>query len=468
MAYTQTLNVKGLNLEGDITATLSPSGQAFSIDKTTLTAAQAAEGADITVTWLPTTAGQTAATLTLSADGAENVVVTLTGTAQAATPTLMADKTEVSFGSCDINQTYSETLHISGLFIDSDVTLALTDANGVFTVSPTTLTAAQVNEGADVTVSFLSAADNSYTATLVLTSEGAEALSIALSATASDGGTASDPYLNIAKYATIDDAGWSTTYVNKLYAYTENTDEHYGWFTMPVYGAWVGCYYNSHPQQWIATNVNNTGNTKYAGTSWNANDPLKGSSTYFTKTTGDGRPRVMGYNSRTNYTQETFTFYVTNTTAVKLLGMGQSRANSSYPATLKIYECTKNANGTLTASTTAVQSFSNSATSGTFVLSTSGDLDASKIYKVEAATYRSYLCEIGFKTPLKVKIIGDVNRDGSVDVLDVTALIDIILQGDVTAPYVLTQYDHEAGDLNGDGDINVFDVTALIDLILNQ
>lgn len=467
MSYAQKLNVKGLNLEGDITATLNDPSHAFSIDKTTITATEADQGVDITITWSPLVAGETAATITLSAQDAENVVVSLIGTAQAATPTIIADKTEVNFGNCDINQSSTQTIHVSGRFLTEEVKVALTDAKGVFTVSPTTLTTADVNEGTDLTITFSAAEDNSYSGSIVLSSEGAEQVTITLSATASDGGTASDPYLNIAKYATIDDAGWSTSYVNKLYAYTENTDEHYAWLTMPVYGAWVGCYYNNNPQKWIDTNVTSKYN-KYAGTTWNAMDVLKGSSNYFTSTSS----RAMGYNAGNNTTLETITFYVTNTTAVKLLGLGQSKTKSAHPATMKIYECERNADGSVKASSTAIQSFSNSATTGSFVLATTDELDATKIYKVEVGTYCSYLCEIGFKTPLKVtgdvNIEGDVNMDGEVNVLDVTAIIDIILQDDKEPPYKNPQYDHQAADLNGDNDINVLDVTMLIDIILKK
>ena len=156
---------------------------------------------------------------------------------------------------------------------------------------------------------------------------------------------------------------------------------------------------------------------------------------------------------------------MTNTTAVKLLGLGQSRSSSSYPASLKIYECTKAADGTLTEGTTAVKSYTNSATSGTFVLSAT-DLDASKIYKVEAATYRSYIAEIAFCTPLKkASVVGDVTRDGKVDISDVTATIDIVLGKDSTEPYV---YDHVAADMNQDGVIDISDVTSLIDFVLGK
>ena len=384
MSYAQKLNVKGLNLEGEITATLNDPSHAFSIDKTSITATEADQGVDITVTWSASVAGETSATITLSAQDAENVVVSLIGTAQAATPTIIADKTEVNFGNCDINQSYTQTIHVSGRFLTEEVKVALTDAKGVFTVSPTTLTAADVNEGTDLTITFSAAEDNSYSGSIVLSSEGAEQVTITLSATASDGGMASDPYLNIAKYETIDDAGWSTTYVNKLYAYTENTDEHYAWLTMPVYGAWVGYYFDSHPQKWIDTNVKDT-NNKYYSMIWNANDVLKGSGAYFTSTSssGSGAARVMGFNSKNNSTQETFTFYVTNTTAVKLLGIGQSKTKASYPATMKIYKCEINEDGTPKASSTATQSFLQSPTSGNFVLATTDKLDATKIYKVE-------------------------------------------------------------------------------------
>ena len=63
-------------------------------------------------------------------------------------------------------------------------------------------------------------------------------------------------------------------------------------------------------------------------------------------------------------------------------------------------------------------------------------------------------------------VLGDVNHDAGVDVYDVTALIDLILEGDTNAPYRFTQYDHKLADVNIDGSIDIYDVTMLIDLIL--
>lgn len=457
----QTITVSGKYLEGDIAITLTDANEVFTVDKTSITAADAVGGVALTVTFQPAEAGEYNAAITLSSENAEDVVVSLSATAEAATPTIIADQTGLTFTS-GLDENTSKTIHVSGRFLTDEVAVVLTDEHHVFSVSPATLAATAVNgaEGIDVTVTFRSSDEGEFTGTLTLQSEGAEPVIIALSATANNGGTASDPYLNIAKYATIDDAGWNTTYVNSLYQYTEYADDEVAWLTLPVYGAWVGTYYSSHPQTWIQSNVTSTSN-KYAGTSWNSSDKLLGSSLYFTGTSGSGSPRAMGYNSRTNYTQETVTFYVTNTTAVKLLGLGQSRTSSNYPATLKIYECTVNSDGSVTVSSTAVKSQSNSATSGTFVLTADG-LDATKVYKVEAATYRSYICEIGFQTPLPKPLLGDLNGDGTISIADVTALVNIILGKEAD------NVNYDVADVNGDGTISIADVTALVNIILGK
>jgi hypothetical protein len=54
---------------------------------------------------------------------------------------------------------------------------------------------------------------------------------------------------------------------------------------------------------------------------------------------------------------------------------------------------------------------------------------------------------------------GDVNIDAHVDIVDVTALVDMLLTGVVA-------YRH-AADVNDDGQVNIADVTAVVDIILN-
>lgn len=392
---TKTFSVLGANLTGPVTALLTDPNGAFRIDKTSITQADAEEGCDITVTFTPRDFLDYSATVTLSSAGANSATVTITG--KVLEPEIILEPESLAF-TAGVSETVSKSILVMGGNLYDDIAVTLTDPSGVFAVDKTSITQAEAEEGINLNVTFVTDYEGDYEGAIVLSSLNCEDITIPLTASVSDGGTASDAYLNIAKYATIDTAGWNTTYVNKLYQYNEYSETNEGWLTLPIYGAWSSVYYSPKAQNWIKTNVTNTDN-KYAGKTWDSNGELLGSSVYFTGSSGSGSARVMGYNYRYNYTQETFTFYVTNTTAVKLLGLGQNRASSSYPASLKVYECTKNADGSLTDGTTAVKSYTNSATSGTFVLSAT-DLDESKIYKVEAATYRSYLCEIAFCTPL--------------------------------------------------------------------
>ena len=392
---TKTFSVLGANLTDSVTALLTDPNGAFRIDKTSITQADAEEGCDITVTFTPRDFLDYSATVTLSSAGAESATVTITG--KVLEPEIILEPESLAF-TAGVSETVFKSILVMGGNLYDDIAVTLTDPSGVFAVDKTTITQAEAEGGIDLNVTFVTDYEGDYEGAIVLSSLYCEDITIPLTASVSDGGTASDAYLNIAKYATIDTAGWNTTYVNKLYQYKEYSETNEGWLTLPVYGAWSSVYYSPKAQNWIKTNVTNTDN-KYAGKTWDSNGELLGSSVYFTGSSGSGSARVMGYNYRYNYTQETFTFYVTNTTAVKLLGLGQNRASSSYPASLKVYECTKNADGSLTDGTTAVKSYTNSATSGSFVLSAT-DLDESKIYKVEAATYRSYLCEIAFCTPL--------------------------------------------------------------------
>ena len=60
---------------------------------------------------------------------------------------------------------------------------------------------------------------------------------------------------------------------------------------------------------------------------------------------------------------------------------------------------------------------------------------------------------------------GDVNRDGSVTIADVTALVNIVLGKDSAEPY---QYDHAAADVNADGSVTIDGATALVNLVLGK
>ena len=56
----------------------------------------------------------------------------------------------------------------------------------------------------------------------------------------------------------------------------------------------------------------------------------------------------------------------------------------------------------------------------------------------------------------------DVTGDGIVNILDIIALANLILGGD------LTNEELQLGDLNSDGTLNILDIIALVNIILNN
>ena len=60
---------------------------------------------------------------------------------------------------------------------------------------------------------------------------------------------------------------------------------------------------------------------------------------------------------------------------------------------------------------------------------------------------------------LSDSIIGDLNNDETLNILDVVLLVNLILSGDDS---------NDSGDVNGDGMQNILDIVMLINLILNS
>ena len=56
-------------------------------------------------------------------------------------------------------------------------------------------------------------------------------------------------------------------------------------------------------------------------------------------------------------------------------------------------------------------------------------------------------------------MLGDLNGDGTLNILDIVILANLILSGDTSNP---------AGDLNQDGSQNILDIVLLVNLILNS
>ncbi|MBP5687888.1 MAG: C10 family peptidase [Muribaculaceae bacterium] len=375
--YTQIVKVQARNLENDINITLT-GDNVYSISHTSLTAAEAAAGVNVEVTYAPTEAGNTSASITLSCadEEVEDVVVPITGVAAPRVPTLLVTAENLDF-SATLDRTVTKTIELTGAFLTNDVTVTLNDTHGVFTVTPTAIpqTSTDVNTPVTVAVSFSSSVEGTFNGSITFASEGAESKTVNLTGIARDGGTAIDPFLNIANYETIDEAGANVTGMNTIYKYTEYEEQDCAWLTLSNYGAAKA----DANQNWFASNSL----TEYSN-SWDANDIFPGQNAYF----GSNQAySVYGSNYQS--------FYVTNCTQVKAYVKGGGYSSSS--ATLAIYKCTLNANGSVTPATTAVDT-----QSGSNGVITSANLDEGEIYMVKLTGGGSYpdLLEIGFRTPL--------------------------------------------------------------------
>ena len=195
-------------------------------------------------------------------------------------------------------------------------------------------------------------------------------------------GTATDAYLNITNYASIDQAGATVDGMQTIYKYTQDGGGY--WLTLSNYGVMQ----TDETQNWFESTTDQVDTGSQYTNAWTATDIFPGPSAYF----GDNDVYTVKYKQPT----KTQTFYVTFCTQVKQYAYHRSNA-SYYIFKMEIYECEKNADGSITEGTTPIETLQNSLI-GTEVL-TSQDLDPEKVYKVVIYNSYSFLYEIAFKTP---------------------------------------------------------------------
>jgi hypothetical protein len=229
--YTETILVKGYNLTQPINIAKSGSNL-INVNTTTISAEDAYSGVEVTVTYAPTAAGEAEATLTLTSAGAETVTIPITCAAEPRVPTVIVNPESLEF-IAPLSTTVTKTIDVTGLFLEGDVTVTLAAPGNVFSVSHTTIPASSFSSGnpVQVTVTFTSGdTEAEYTGSIAFTPKNGASKTVALSAQAYEGGNASDSYLNIAKYATIDEAGAAVSGMTSIYKYTMLNDA--AWLTL--------------------------------------------------------------------------------------------------------------------------------------------------------------------------------------------------------------------------------------------
>ena len=434
--YSQKVTIRGLYLQEGITLSLSGS-DAFTIDQTSITQTEGTATAEVTITFKPLVAGMETATLTLSSTNAESVTVSISGIAEAATPTIITDKTELSF-STDLTNATSETLGVLGSDLRGDVTATLSDENNVFSLSETTVTKADAEEGKELSVTFSPTKAGEYTGTVTLTSPGVAAVTVMLSATA----TARPVVDNSETFQLVTDA--STLHANDI--------------ILVVYGA---------GSRALSTALSEGNRTSAAVT-------ITDNSIVLDKDNNNVARICLGGNS------SAWTFYDTNNTPGYLFNDGadgflntQETAGNYAKATISIGSdgnaiVNFNTQGSYNLLSYYIDPDDDGPGGGDITppivgakLMSVGSTSVSECFTFGDAisTEKGYYSVQIYKK--KEKVI-DVNMDGQLNISDVTMLVDYIL-GKNPNPCNVSDC-----DVNGDGVINISDVTALVDKILGK
>ena len=427
-------------------------------------------------------------------------------------PTIEVSTENLNCGATPVNSSISKTFTVTGLALTGNISLTLDDPNGVFAVNPTTISSNNAANGVTVTVTFSPTAVQNYNATLTLASDGAESVTVNLTGQGLIESyvpvmqPADEEYINLTEFR----ADWTdqTTEAN-VESYTlevmtkPNRPDPVGVCDLtdidavtsdgglPNVASTASDYL---PEGWTAENnlyINNgfviTGatsswwTTTYGAlvsptlnlTGYNQVTVVAKVKSYYPSNYGVAQVRISTGSASSDYTLNSNDEDDFQEITVVLNCSSSDRvrvqARSSYVAIQSVYiypgDITAEAKIRATESgdelyrlitgiTDRFYTVKNLQAEGTYIYKVKAlyvDGSESEWSNVEQVT----LFQNGHSYEL-----GDVNHDGSVNIADVTALIDMLLgSGNETC--------ETCANVNGDDAVNIADVTALIDLLLS-
>ena len=493
-AVTQTFFLQGTNLNAKVSLALSGTGSsAFSLSSTSLTYTRVNNGLDITVTYNPTTVGTHRATVTISGGGASSSqTVTLVGTA--AGPTITANPTSLTFAA-NTGETVTNTFTVTGANLTGNLTLALNDDNGVYSITPTTITAANAANGVPVTVTYAPTAFGTHNATVTISGDGADNVTVSLNGAATLAKftpvmmAAVEDYINLTKFR----ADWTdatpaanvASYTLEVSTYVEPDPEPVLLHTLDG-TAYTGSYADiTLSAPWGGVSVRGGNGAIYVKN--NYNNVATGTLTYtipegytnatftFKVTTGSGN---YGAGNITVYTPQTaavghaftggetyswvvtassgeqITLYSTDTSYSPDIARIEVYSGNATVATLKANETGDATYRLITGITDKFYTVENLTAAGTF------EYKVKAIYQDGTESDWSNIERVTLFQNGHGYEIGDVDHNGEVGISDVTALIDYILVGE-SAPACTI-----CADVDQNGTVDISDVAALIDMIL--
>lgn len=394
----------------------------------------------------------------------------------------------------------SKTVTVKGVYLTKSVTVAVTGTG--FSVTPTTLTAAAVNAGTTVTVSYNGTATN---ATGRLTISSTEVTSsVTLTATYNTGG-GSGGTETIETWEGCTGYGAYTTTFIQGHAFAWDTDNVGIWSGDTNANGSYSCRFGKNTDSYIemAEDVTDgASKISFYAAKWGT-DATPTLQVSYSTNSGSSWTSVGTCSPNSTWQQYIFNLDVTGKVRIKIQQTAGSRLNiddiaiTSNPGTpvinpvititpppaIEVVQGEQSPivtgvvsaieNGlpiTLSVEGNFELSLNRTSWSRSITLDPSGEtfymrlLDTGTIgeyngsIKATTGVVSAYADVEGVVTAKPVTR-GDVNMDGNVDINDVTTLIDYLLGSGITIDTV-------AADLDGDNGITINDVTALIDLLL--
>lgn len=356
-------------------------------------------------------------------------------------PVITVEPDTIHFGTTKTGTPVTRTFHVSGQNLLGDITF-IPSGNGSFSVTPTTLTAAEVMAGADITVTYNPITSGSHKANIEVSGGAAETTIVVCEGTAE-----AVPLLT----ANPMELNFNTTVGESVT----------GTFNLKGYNL-AGAVYVKVLSPANGFTVDRTNVAKAA-----AHTGVDITVTYKPTTAGNHTTRVM------LRSKDADTIYVAlnGTATVTTYAPVMQPANEAY-----VTETSFRADWTDQTPASAVTSYTLEYATGGNSQTVTGiankfftlnNLTAGALYtyKVKALYFDG--TESNWSNTQQVTLLqqptftpGDVNNDGFINITDVTALIDYLLNPSEDT-------DTQAADVNGDGTVNITDVTALIDMLLS-
>ena len=417
----------------------------------------------------------------------EAMIIGIEPPAGALGPNIKASEQEINL-TTNVGETATATFTVTGKSLEQNITATLADANGVFSINPTNITMSQAENGQTVTVTFAPQSLGNYTATITLKSSNATDVTVTLNGRAVYAAPvmlpANESFVNINKFR----ADWTDeTPDANLASYTLELNK-----PVPpseLIGSLSGSSYTNNSYSditlsapWGGTNVRGGYGAIYFRNSISYT-PSPGNITFtipegynnyiFTLkiTTSSSQYGTGNYTVETPQTAavgkdftsngQTHEWLVTASSGEKITITSTDDSYSPDIALIQVYsgDATESGSGITYLPYRLIEGITNKYCDVT-------ELEDGGTYLYRVKVVYNDNTESEWSNMEQVTLFentsglrGDVNGDGEVDVRDITALIDVIMNS-VT--------DNPRADVSEDGEIDVRDITALIDIIMNS